>query len=603
MRWTIKPTPDPEIIECLAKELKVEPLVAHLLAQRGITSYEEAKLFFRPELIHLHDPFLMQDMDKAVERIETAIANKENILVYGDYDVDGTTAVALVSSYLLSFYPNVATYIPDRYAEGYGVSIKGIDFAADNDISLIIALDCGVKAIDQVTYAKEKGVDFIICDHHRPGEHLPEAVAVLDPKREDCAYPYKELCGCGIGFKLIQALASKQGLTAKDLLPYLDLVATAIGADIVPITGENRVLAFFGLQVINSNPRTGFKAIIERINKKSLTITDVVFIIAPRINAAGRMKHGQHAVNLLVESNLETAREFASEIEEFNANRKELDQKITDDALTQIRENGEEERSTTVVYNAAWHKGVIGIVASRLTETYYRPTLVFTKSGDKLAASARSVKGFDVYNALEACSEYLEQFGGHKYAAGLTLSEEQYKNFKAHFEKVVSETIDPKLLELELSIDAQIGLDQISPKLMRILKQFAPFGPGNMTPIFMAEKLMDTGYAKGVGENEKHLKLRVKSANPLSGIEKSYGAIGFNLGSRLDKVKNKGIFNTVSSPSNRRHSGTIPVNFRQKKGNITGNLSGRNFTTNRYKNSQLCKRVRRLSNKMWTINY
>ena len=562
MRWTIKPTPDPEIIECLAKELKVEPLVAHLLAQRGITSYEEAKLFFRPELIHLHDPFLMQDMDKAVERIETAIANKENILVYGDYDVDGTTAVALVSSYLLSFYPNVATYIPDRYAEGYGVSIKGIDFAADNDISLIIALDCGVKAIDQVTYAKEKGVDFIICDHHRPGEHLPEAVAVLDPKREDCAYPYKELCGCGIGFKLIQALASKQGLTAKDLLPYLDLVATAIGADIVPITGENRVLAFFGLQVINSNPRTGFKAIIERINKKSLTITDVVFIIAPRINAAGRMKHGQHAVNLLVESNLETAREFASEIEEFNANRKELDQKITDDALTQIRENGEEERSTTVVYNAAWHKGVIGIVASRLTETYYRPTLVFTKSGDKLAASARSVKGFDVYNALEACSEYLEQFGGHKYAAGLTLSEEQYKNFKAHFEKVVSETIDPKLLELELSIDAQIGLDQISPKLMRILKQFAPFGPGNMTPIFMAEKLMDTGYAKGVGENEKHLKLRVKSANPLSGIEKSYGAIGFNLGSRLDKVKNKGIFNAVFSLEENEWNGTINLQLK-----------------------------------------
>ncbi|MEX0361542.1 MAG: DHH family phosphoesterase, partial [Allomuricauda sp.] len=293
-----------------------------------------------------------------------------------------------------------------------------------------------------------------------------------------------------------------------------------------------------------------------------LTITDVVFIIAPRINAAGRMKHGQHAVNLLVESNLETAREFASEIEEFNANRKELDQKITDDALTQIRENGEEERSTTVVYNAAWHKGVIGIVASRLTETYYRPTLVFTKSGDKLAASARSVKGFDVYNALEACSEYLEQFGGHKYAAGLTLSEEQYKNFKAHFEKVVSETIDPKLLEPELSIDAQIGLDQISPKLMRILKQFAPFGPGNMTPVFMAEKLMDTGYAKGVGEDERHLKLRVKSANPLSGIEKSYGAIGFNLGSRLDKVKNKGIFNAVFSLEENEWNGTINLQLK-----------------------------------------
>ena len=562
MRWTIKPTPKPHTIEHLSKELKVEPLVAHLLAQRGITTYEEAKTFFRPELTHLHDPFLMQDMNKAVERIESAIENNENILVYGDYDVDGTTAVALVSSYLLSYYPNVATYIPDRYSEGYGVSIKGIDFAEDNDVSLIIALDCGVKAIDQVIYAKEKGVDFIICDHHRPGNHLPNAVAVLDPKREDCKYPYKELCGCGIGFKLIQALASKQGLNTEDLLPYLDLVATAIGADIVPITGENRVLAFFGLQVINSNPRTGFKAIIENINKKSLTITDVVFIIAPRINAAGRMKHGQRAVNLLVETNLEAARQFASEIEEYNADRKNLDKKITDEALEQIRDHGEEDQFTTVVFHESWHKGVIGIVASRLMETYYRPTLVFTKSGDKLAASARSVKGFDVYNALEACSEYLEQFGGHKYAAGLTLSEEQYKNFKAHFEKVVSETISPKLLEPELSIDAQIDLGQISPRLMRILKQFAPFGPGNMTPVFMAEKLMDTGYAKGVGEDEKHLKLRVKSANQLSGIEKAYGAIGFNLGSQLDKVKNKGIFNAVFSLEENEWNGQVSLQLK-----------------------------------------
>ncbi|TMU55163.1 single-stranded-DNA-specific exonuclease RecJ [Flagellimonas algicola] len=562
MRWTIKPTPDPETIEHLTKELRVEPLVAHLLAQRGISTYEEAKTFFRPELEHLHNPFLMRDMDKAVERIEFAIENNENILVYGDYDVDGITAVALVSSYLLQNYPNVATYIPDRYSEGYGVSIKGIDFAADNDISLIIALDCGVKAIEQVKYAKEKGVDFIICDHHRPGDRLPEAVAILDPKREDCEYPYKELCGCGVGFKLIQALASKQGLKTEDLLPYLDLVATAIGADIVPITEENRVLAFFGLQVINNNPRTGFKAIIERINKNSLSITDVVFIIAPRINAAGRMKHGQHAVNLLVETDLDIARQFASEIEEYNADRKNLDKKITEEALEQIRNHGEEDQFTTVVFHESWHKGVIGIVASRLIETYYRPTLVFTKSGDKLAASARSVKGFDVYNALEACSEYLEQFGGHKYAAGLTLSEEQYKNFKTHLEKVVSETINPKLLEPELSIDAQIDLNQISPRLMRILKQFAPFGPGNMTPVFMAEKLMDTGYAKGVGEDEKHLKLKVKSANQLSGIEKSYGAIGFNLGYRLDKVKNKSIFNAVFSLEENEWNGQVSLQLK-----------------------------------------
>lgn len=562
MRWTIKPTPTVKNIEHLSKELKVEPLVAHLLLQRGITTYEEAKVFFRPELAHLHDPFLMKDMDKAVERIETAIANEENILVYGDYDVDGTTAAALMCSYLLESYPNVATYIPDRYSEGYGVSIQGIDFAADNDISLIIALDCGVKAVDQVNYAKEKGVDFIICDHHRPGDSLPEAVAILDPKREDCEYPYKELCGCGVGFKLIQALASKQGLTTEELLPYLDLVATAIGADIVPITGENRVLASYGLRVINHNPRVGFKAIIEQIKKTSLTITDVVFIIAPRINAAGRIKHGQHAVNLLVERDLDSARLFAAEIEQYNSDRKNLDQKITEEALEQIHDNSEEKRFTSVVYNENWHKGVIGIVASRLTETYYRPTLVFTKSGDKLAASARSVKGFDVYNALEACSDCLEQFGGHKYAAGLTLQEEQYEKFKEQFEKVVADTIDPKLLEPEISIDVPITVDHISSKLMRIVKQFAPFGPGNMTPVFMAEKLMDTGYGKGVGEGAKHLKLKVKRANSTNTIEKAYDAIGFNLGSKLGIVKNNGIFNAVFSLDENEWNGAVNLQLK-----------------------------------------
>ena len=557
MRWTIKPTPEPKTIEHLSKELRVEPLVAHLLAQRGITTYEEAKKFFRPELSHLHDPFLMKDMDKAVERIESAIANEENILIYGDYDVDGTTSVALAASFLLQNYPNVATYIPDRYTEGYGVSIQGIDFAADNDVSLIIALDCGVKAIEQVSYAKEKGVDFIICDHHRPGDQLPDAVAVLDPKREDCEYPYKELCGCGVGFKLIQALASKEGLITENLVPYLDLVATAIGADIVPITGENRVLAYYGLQVINNNPRTGFKAIIDQIKKKTLTITDVVFIIAPRINAAGRMKHGQHAVNLLAETNLDTARQFAAEIEQYNAERKNLDKKITEEALEQIRAKGEEDRFTSVVYNDEWHKGVIGIVASRLTETYYRPTLVFTKSGDKLAASARSVKGFDVYNALEACSDCLEQFGGHKYAAGLTLLEEQYENFKAQFEKVVADTIDPRLLEPEVSINAQIKISQIGPKLMRILKQFAPFGPGNMTPVFMAEKLKDTGYGKGVGEDEKHLKLSVMQTG-----SSPIGAIGFNLGDKLDRIKNKNSFDAVFSLDENEWNGQVSLQLR-----------------------------------------
>lgn len=566
MRWTIKPKPEQKEIEQLSKALKVEHLIAQLLLQRGISTYEEAKKFFRPELSDLHNPFLMKDMDIAVSRIEKAINAKENILVYGDYDVDGTTAVALLSSYLLENYPNVATYIPDRYDEGYGVSLKGIDFAEDNDFSLIIALDCGVKAINQVNYAKEKGIDFIICDHHRPGEKLPNAIAVLDPKREDCEYPYDELCGCGVGFKLIQALSSTKGDTIEEIVPYLDLVATAIGADIVPITGENRVLAYFGMQVINSNPRIGFKAIINQIKKKELTITDVVFIIAPRINAAGRMKHGQHAVNLLTETNLKQAETFAAEIEQFNTDRRGLDKEITVEALQQIKDNKEEERLTSVVYNENWHKGVIGIVASRLTETYYRPTLVFTKSGDKLAASARSVKGFDVYNALEGCAECIEQFGGHKYAAGLTLLEEQYEVFKVKFEEVVSETIDPQLLTPELTIDAEIELNQVSPKLMRILKQFAPFGPGNMTPVFMAQNVQDTGYAKGVGEDEKHLKLNViqKRHVTSSGVEKPIGVIGFNLGDKIGAIKAKNKFDIAFTLDENEWQGNVSLQLKLK---------------------------------------
>lgn len=559
MRWTIKPKPKQEDIDRLTNALNVDSLVAQLLLQRGISTFEEAKHFFRPQLSDLHDPFLMKDMDIAVNRIEEAIANGENILVYGDYDVDGTTAVALMSSYLLSYYPNVATYIPDRYDEGYGVSFKGIDFAEDNDFTLIVALDCGVKAIDKVAYAKEKGIDFIICDHHRPGTILPSAVAVLDPKREDCLYPYDELCGCGVGFKLIQALGSRRGETIDDVIYYLDLVATAIGADIVPITGENRILAFYGLQVINQQPRTGFKAIIDQINKKELTITDVVFIIAPRINAAGRMKHGQHAVNLLTETNMDEALKFASEIEKFNTDRRGLDQEITIEALGQIQENQEQEGFTSVVYKDTWHKGVIGIVASRLTETYYRPTLVFTKSGDKLAASARSVKGFDVYNALEGCADYIEQFGGHKYAAGLTLLEEQYNNFKHQFEKVVKETIDPQMLIPEIIIDAVIELKDINPKLMRILKQFAPFGPGNMSPVFMAENLQDTGYAKGVGKDEAHLKLAVVQ----QGSHKING-IGFNMGNKLSKVTGRKPFNAVFSIDENEWQGNVSLQLKLK---------------------------------------
>lgn len=559
MRWTIKPKPETEQIDQLAKALKVNHLIAQLLLQRGISTYEEAKNFFRPQLEGLHDPFLMMDMDIAVSRIETAIANNENMLVFGDYDVDGTTAVSLVSSYLLSYYPNVATYIPDRYGEGYGVSYTGIDFAEDNNFSLIIALDCGVKAIDKVAYAKEKGIDFIICDHHRPGDKLPDAVAVLDPKRADCEYPYDELCGCGVGFKLIQALGSRKGETIYDQTQYLDLVATAIGADIVPITGENRILAFYGLQVINEAPRIGFKAIIDQVNKASLTITDVVFIIAPRINAAGRMKHGQHAVNLLTETDMQQATKFAAEIETFNTDRRGLDQEITQEALVQIQENREEEGFTTVVYKDTWHKGVIGIVASRLTETYYRPTLVFTKSGDKLAASARSVKGFDVYNALEGCSDYIEQFGGHKYAAGLTLLESQYNNFKHQFEKVVKESIDPQLLVPEISIDAIIELKDINPKLMRILRQFAPFGPGNMSPTFMSENLVETGYAKGVGQDAAHLKFAVTQNDSYK-----IGGIGFNLGDKLPLVTSRKPFNAVFSIDENEWKGNVSLQLKLK---------------------------------------
>ena len=557
MRWTLKPKPDTAKIETLKSVLQVDDIVATLLLQRGIETYEAAKTFFRPGFEDLHDPFSMKDMDKAVKRIEAAIENEENILVYGDYDVDGTTSVALMSSYLKTRTPFVATYIPDRYDEGYGISCKSIDFAHDNDISLIVALDCGIKAIEKIDYAKEKGIDFIICDHHRPGDKIPDAVAVLDPKREDCDYPFKELCGCGVGFKLVTALASKQGETVEDLVDYLDLVATAIGADIVPIVGENRALAHIGLQVINSNPRPGMKAIIAEVKKDELTITDVVFIIAPRINAAGRMKHGNHAVTLLTETDFNLAAKYAVEIDQFNTDRRETDKQITEEALAQIETYNEQEGFTTVVYNENWHKGVIGIVASRLIETYYRPTLVFTKSGDKLAASARSVSGFDIYNALEACSEHIEQFGGHKYAAGLTLLPENYEAFKATFEKVVKATIDPKLLKRELKVDLEIDLNQINDRLMRILKQFAPFGPGNMTPVFMTQNLKDTGWGKCVGEDDKHLRITAKQSSSNKMV-----CIGFGLGNKINLIKDKRPFCAAYSIDENHWNGTVSLQLK-----------------------------------------
>lgn len=543
IRWNFQTKPKTEQVLAFAKELNVSSTIASLLIQRGVTNFEEARLFFKPTWEDLHDPFLMKDMNLAVDRIEKAITNKENILVYGDYDVDGTTAVALMSSYLKTIHPeHIDTYIPDRYLEGYGISTQGIDYADDNGFSLIVALDCGIKSIDKVIYAKTKNIDFIICDHHRPGNELPDAVAVLDPKREDCKYPFDELCGCGVGFKLIQAITQKRGYSVETLEPYLDLVATAIGADIVPMKGENRILAKFGLEVINKNPRPGIKALSQSLKKQEMTITDVVFVIAPRINAAGRIKHGNYAVQLLTEFDEQQAFAFAAEIELFNAERKDLDKQTTIEALQQIIDNQEEKNNTTVVFHEHWHKGVIGIVASRLTETYYRPTVVFTKSGDKLAASARSVQDFDLYNALEQCQEYLEQFGGHMYAAGLTLSLDQYLNFKKKFEEVVSASIPKELLIPEIKVDLPLTLQDIDEKFMRILNRFEPFGPENMRPVFWTENVFDTGYAKTMGPQDEHLKLYIRQGN-----SEGFVSIGFGLGNKISAVENRKPFQAVFS--------------------------------------------------------
>ena len=557
MRWTLTEHPSEQEIKALQNDLSVDYSVAKLLVQRGINTFEKARLFFRPTLEDLHNPYLMKDMDKAIDRIEKAIQNSENILIYGDYDVDGTTAVSLVYSYLSSFYPNVATYIPDRYDEGYGISFKGIDYADDNGISLIIALDCGIKAHEKVEYANTKNIDFIIGDHHLPDETIPNAIAVLDPKRNDCQYPYKELCGCGIGFKIIQALGEKRGQTIEELVPYLDLVATAIAADIVPITGENRILAKFGLEVINSNPRNGIKALIQNLKKEELSITDVVFIIAPRINAAGRIHHGNYAVKLLTEFDLAQAEEFAQNIEAFNSERKNLDTIITKEASLQIIETNQEKRFTTVVFNENWHKGVIGIVASRLIETYYKPTLVFTESNEKMVASARSVKGFDIHEALEKCSEFIEQFGGHKYAAGLTVTKDKFELFRNKFEEVVKNSITEESLSPEINIDSEINFSDINPKFIRILKQFEPCGPENMTPVFLTKNVMDTGYAKPIGKNEEHLKLFVKQngTQPIS-------AVGFNLGKKIEIVQGLKPFDMVYSIDENHWNGNVSVQLK-----------------------------------------
>lgn len=559
MQWKAKAIPDAKTIVHLQECLGVNQVVACLLAQRGITTFDEAKSFFRPDLSQIHDPFLMKDMDKAVGRLQRAIDAAEPIMVFGDYDVDGTTSVSLLTHFLTEQGLEVTAYVPDRYKEGYGLSIQGIDTAHQSGIRCIVALDCGVKALEQVSYANGLGIDLIICDHHTPGDLLPNALAVLDPKRSDCAYPYKELCGCGVGFKLIQAITQRQGKPLEGLLAYLDLVAVAIAADIVPITGENRALSFFGLQQLNTAPRPGLKALMREKTSPHI-ISDVVFGIAPRINAAGRMKHGLYAVDLLRCTDAEKAKKQAEEIETFNTGRRVVEQELTKEALVQIEQNKEQTKAATVVYAPHWHKGVIGIVASRLIEKYYRPTLVFTQAAEGiLAASARSVRGFDVYNAIEACREHIIQFGGHKYAAGVTVKEEQYAAFKAAFEQEVERSLPPDLKEKVLDVDIALSLTEITPKLLRILNQMEPFGPENRSPVFYAEGVLDNGYAKQVGQNKDHLKARFvqQGSSPID-------AIGFGLGNKLALLQSKKPVKIAFALEENHWQGNVSVQLRLK---------------------------------------
>ena len=531
-RWVVKAV-DEEKVKALQDSLKVHPVLCKLLVQRGIDTYEQAKAFFRPSLDELHDPFLMKDMDRAINRITTAVANNEKIMIYGDYDVDGTTAVATVYSFLKEFYPNIDYYIPNRYTEGYGISTKGIDYAAEHQFALIIALDCGIKSNDKVDYAAQKGIDFIICDHHNPGEEIPAAVAVLDPKKNDCPYPYKELSGCGIGFKLIQAFSMQNGIPPEKAFQYLDLLCLSIGADIVPITGENRILAFHGLKKLNENPVTGLRHLKEISGvQKQMDITDVVFILGPRINAAGRIDDAKHAVKLLIAEDIDYGSEAkALQLNKYNTERKDLDRSITAHALEII---GADEnlikRKSTVLFNAGWHKGVIGIVASRLTDTYYRPTIVLTESDGKVTGSARSVKNFDLYEAIYECKDLLIQFGGHKFAAGMTMHPENVEAFSLKFEEVVTGKITDDQLIPELEIDAEIELDDITPKFYSIIMQMAPFGPENMKPVFVTRGVSDNGWSKIVKEDHVKFSVKKKGSAVIDGI-------GFGLAPKFNQIK------------------------------------------------------------------
>jgi single-stranded-DNA-specific exonuclease len=532
--WNIKELPPLEKVSQLSLILNdVGTPLATLLIQRGINDFEKARKFFRPDLSQMHNPFLMKDMDKAVERLEKAILNNEKILIYGDYDVDGTTSVAMVYSFLAHFYNNLEYYIPDRYSEGYGISYKGIDYAEQHNFSLIIALDCGIKAVEKIEYANQKNIDFIICDHHRPGEILPSACAVLDPKRNDCNYPYKDLSGCGVGFKLLQAYAEKIKIDFKFLEECFDLLAISICADIVPITAENRVFVAFGLKRLNNFPRPGIVALKKLSKSKNdLTVSDVVFQLAPRINAAGRMENGTSAVKVLLAKNEEEAEQTSDFINSQNINRQGLDKNITLEAIN-IISNSEVylKRKSTVVFKEDWHKGVVGIVASRLIETYYKPTIVLTQSNGTISGSARSVKGFDVYNAIDACSELLEQFGGHMYAAGLTLKHENLEKFICRFEEVVSATIQEYMLTPEEEVDAEIEFADISKKFVNVLKQFAPFGPENMNPIFIARNVYAKPFAKVVGKNHLQFKAFQQQCPEII-----FSVVGFGFGHALPIV-------------------------------------------------------------------
>lgn len=568
----MKPVPEKGKTDHLSKVLNVGNIVARMLVQRDISTFDEAKSFFRPELSGLHDPFLMKDMDRAVVRIEKALSQKEKVLVYGDYDVDGTSAVALVYSYFVleCLVPDscIFFYIPDRETEGYGISEKGIDYAFENGITLIIALDCGIKSNQRVEYARAKGIDFIICDHHTAGDVIPAATAVLDPKRKDCTYPYKELSGCGIGFKLVQAhfASGKKQEANKEVFPsalekYLDLVAISIASDIVPITGENRILAFFGLKRINENPRKGIKALLgaAQFKKKELSVTDLVFVIGPRINAAGRIEHGKKAVELLISGDDSVAGIAGKSINETNDQRKELDKSITLQALQMIEGDPvtfHKNKRSTVLFNPEWHKGVIGIVASRLIEKYYRPTILLTQANGMAVGSARSVNGFDIYSAIDACGGLVEQFGGHKYAAGLTMKIENIKAFSEEFERIVSAKITEEMLVPEILIESEINFSDITPKFYRILKQFAPFGPENMKPLFVTHNVTDSGFSRVVGENHLKLDLVQPAEKKVPGKNASrFGAIAFQLGEFYPGISGKKPFSICYSIEEKEWNG------------------------------------------------